>query len=102
MAQRVNERPNRGHPQTDVVTCYRDRVVARLLDTPPGMRDEHAPWTWSVTSPYLPPHVRPGSGLAATREEGEAEILKVWARWVAMWRAEPKPEHPAWHGDLPR
>ena len=33
------------------------------------------------------------SGPVAS-EEAEAKVL---VRWVAMWRAESKPTHPAWH-----
>ena len=52
-------------------------------------------WLWSVTGPYLPPELQPGSGDAETLEEAKASLKAKFAAW--LHHAAAKDGEGYWH-----
>lgn len=53
-------------------------------------------WFWTVTGPYLPPHLNPGNGDADTIESAKAAFQKKLSLWFE-WAVTQKSAH-IWNG----
>ena len=55
-------------------------TVGRIMLKP--LSGSRAMWLWSVTGPYLPPELQPGSGDAESLEEAKAALKARFDAWL--------------------
>lgn len=78
----------------DYVVIVAGLRCGRILGgTGPGMSTV---WTWTVTGPYVPPHLQPSNGRAATLGEAKAAFRATFENWL-VWAQEQR-QPAAWHG----